>query len=97
MTDLPTRLRTRADLHDTLTAGLMRDAADEIERLTLEHAEFAELVNEYAQAERPEAMEILAADRDKWWKAAERAEAEVARLRGLLSSPASSPIVKTGE
>ena len=34
MTDLPTRLRTRADLHDTLTAGLMRDAADEIERLT---------------------------------------------------------------
>ena len=33
MTDLSTRLRTRADLHDTLTAGLMRDAADEIERL----------------------------------------------------------------
>ncbi len=33
MIDLPTRLRTRADLHDTLTAGLMRDAADEIERL----------------------------------------------------------------
>ena len=52
MTDLPTRLRTRADLHDHLTAGLMRAAADEIKRL--------------------------------------RAELEAL-------SPASSPIVKTGE
>lgn len=33
MTDLPTRLRTTADLYDHRTAGLMRDAADEIERL----------------------------------------------------------------
>ena len=33
MTDLPARLRTDADKCDYLTAGLMRAAADEIERL----------------------------------------------------------------
>ncbi|MGX7706287.1 hypothetical protein [Methylobacterium sp. Gmos1] len=33
MSDLPTRLRAIADLYDHRTAGLMRDAADEIESL----------------------------------------------------------------
>ena len=37
MTDLPTRLRTDADKRDYLTAGLMRAAADEIERLRRGH------------------------------------------------------------
>lgn len=85
MNDLPTRLRTRADLHDTLTAGLMRDAADEIERLR----DLAEHWKATAEAE-AEIGNERAAECDA-------AEAEVARLREGLASPSSSPIVKTGE
>lgn len=70
MTDLPTRLRTRADLHDTLTAGLMRDAADEIERLREQVAHYADV----AMSKQLDATEVALDERDV-------AVAELAGLR----------------
>lgn len=57
----------------------------EIERLTRERDEFAALVCAYAAEEAPEAVAILAADRDLHFERANRAEAENTRLREALS------------
>lgn len=52
MTDLPTRLRTTANLYDHRTAGLMRDAADEIERLKADLNDYRSVAEAAVSAQR---------------------------------------------
>jgi FtsZ-binding cell division protein ZapB len=56
----------------------------ENDRLTKEHADFAELVREYASNETPPFIGMMAEDRDHWFKLHERAKTRIKELESKL-------------
>lgn len=62
--------------------------AERIATLEADLAHSREMINDYAAERAPEAMEILAKDRDRWWKLATAAEKRIATLEDALSPEA---------
>lgn len=94
MTDLPTRLRVTADLYDHRTAGLMRDAADEIERLRKGIQDMLDGNYPHPRSYRPKQCPHGA---EYWHECPSCNDAALQAILTPPASPASTPIVNPGE